>query len=87
MIFSVRVINTFTYAKAFLLLRVKQANLVFLEEMGCLAKKEYMDYQESRFEFMSYCSLVAALLSVFFSVLTLCNLFLRALQDLQARLA
>lgn len=27
---------------------VKQANLVFLEEMGCLAKKEYMDYQESR---------------------------------------
>lgn len=51
MIFSVRVINT-AYAKAFLLLRVKQENLVFLEEMGCLAKKEYMDYQESRFEFV-----------------------------------
>lgn len=67
MIFSVRVINT-AYAKAFLLLRVKQENLVFLEEMGCLAKKEYMDYQESRFEFMSYCSPVAALLSVFFSL-------------------
>lgn len=30
------------------LLRVKQVNQESLEEMGCLAKKEYQDYQESR---------------------------------------
>lgn len=31
-----------------LLLRVKRVNQESLEEMGCLAKKEYQDYQESR---------------------------------------
>lgn len=31
-----------------LLLRVKQVNQESLEEMGCLAKKEYLDYQENR---------------------------------------
>lgn len=31
-----------------LFLRVKQENLEFLDEMGCLEKKEYLDYQESR---------------------------------------
>lgn len=44
MLVITHILNILMYV---LLLRAKQVNLESLEEMGCLAKKEYMDYQEN----------------------------------------
>lgn len=76
-----------------LLLRVKRVNRESLEEMGCLAKMEYQDYQESRC--VSLCASVCVPVvdcvcgvhcaDFIRSSSSLCNLILRALLDLQAR--
>lgn len=79
-----------------LLLRVKQVNQESLEETGCLAKKEYLDCQESRCVcvpvFVSMrstvyvCRVHCAVFIRSSSVSSWCNLFLRVLLDLQASL-
>lgn len=48
-------ITTCCVLKYLLLLRVKQVNQESLEEMGCPAKKEYLDYLGSRFVFVCVC--------------------------------
>lgn len=81
--------------KYVLLLRVRQVNQESLEEMGCLAKKEYLGYQESRCVCVCVCAHVvdhvcSVHCAVFIrssSVSSLCNLLHRVLPDLQASTA
>lgn len=70
-----------------LFLRVKLVNQESLEEMECLAKMEFQDYQGSRCVLGCVCESMCVLRVVFIRTLSVsprCNLFFRVLLDLQA---
>lgn len=59
-----------------LLFRVKQENLEFLDEMEYLAKKDYLDYQESRCVLVCVCVPVFMLCFLcYFYIVLFCVIF------------